>query len=59
MLSPKVQGVWNDGFHPKMFLLISCASMYQNYLFLVGIGPIRDKELIFIFLSVPFVCTFV
>ena len=36
---------------PKIFSLLSFFGMYQNHLFIVGIVPIRNKELLFIFRS--------
>ena len=47
-----------DRVHPKMNPLISYYGMYRKDLFIVGIGQIQDKYLMFIFISVSFVCVF-
>ena len=41
-------------FHPQYYSLICI----KNYLFIVGIGPIHNKDLICIFRNVSFVCKF-
>ena len=45
-----LQGVY-DGVHPKISPTISFSGMYQNHLFIVGIGPILNKDLKFIYRS--------
>ena len=46
------------GSSPRRPLLPHTLVCIENYLFIVGIGPIRDEQLIFIFRFIPFVHTF-
>ena len=41
----------NDLFQPNISPTLSFYGMYQNHLFIVGIEPILNKELEFVFLS--------
>ena len=42
-------GCIDDLFQPKMSPTLSISGMYQKPFFIVGIGPILNKELKFIF----------
>ena len=49
----------DDRIQPKMSPTISFSGKYQNHLFIVGIGPIINKELEFIYQYDRSDCTYI